>query len=199
MNPLSGSLLLCEKSVYGTRDAPRGFWKGLHDVLLKSGLLPLVYETSAYYLPGPKGKINGLLGCHVDDLLWCGGKEIDGVMEAVQRHYNFRMTSNDEFKFCGRTISRTADGITVTCPNVLDRVNIYLSHERRQHRGEGGGWFRGTPFRSPLQGGLKGLGARGGGRRSEGRRGLHLRKASRGLQGGFKGASRGLQGGLKGA
>ena len=25
-----------------------------------------------------------------------------------------------------------------------------------------GGWFRGTPFRSPLQGGLKGLGARGG-------------------------------------
>ena len=62
------------------------------------------------------------------------------------------------------------------------------------------GWFRGTPFRSPLQGGLKGLGARGGGgRRSEGRRGLHLRKASRGLQGGFKGASRGLQGGFKGA
>ena len=62
------------------------------------------------------------------------------------------------------------------------------------------GWFRGTPFRSPLQGGLKGLRARGGGgRRSEGRRGLHLRKASRGLQGGLKGASRGLQGGLKGA
>ena len=62
------------------------------------------------------------------------------------------------------------------------------------------GWFRGTPFRSPLQGGLKGLGARGGGgRRSEGRRGLHLRKASRGLEGGLKGASRGLQGGLKGA
>ena len=43
------------------------------------------------------------------------------------------------------------------------------------------GWFRGPPFRSPLQGGLKGLGARGG-------RGLHLRKASRGLEGGFKGA-----------
>ena len=49
------------------------------------------------------------------------------------------------------------------------------------------GWFRGTPFRSLLQGGLKSLGARGG-RRSEDRRGLHLRKASRGLQGGLKGA-----------
>ena len=45
---------------------------------------------------------------------------------------------------------------------------------------------------SPLQ---------GRGRRSEGRRGLHLQKASRGPQRGFKGASRGLEGGftLKGA
>ena len=50
-------------------------------------------------------------------------------------------------------------------------------------------WFRGTSFRSLLQGGLKGLGpgARRG-RRSEGRRGLHLRKASRRLQRGLKGA-----------
>ena len=77
-------------------------------------------------------------------------------------------------------------------------------------------WFRSTPFRSPLQGGFKGLEARGRrGRRSEDRRGLHLRKASRELQRGLKGlegASRGLergdkkgftfgrlQGGLKGA
>ena len=60
------------------------------------------------------------------------------------------------------------------------------------------------PFRSSLQRGLKGLVAREGeGRRSEGRRRLYLRKASRRLQGGFKEASRGasreLEGGLKGA
>ena len=56
-----------------------------------------------------------------------------------------------------------------------------------------GGWFRGTPFRSPLQGGLKGLGAKGASP-SEG-----LKGASRRLEGGLKGASRRLQGGLKGA
>ena len=47
------------------------------------------------------------------------------------------------------------------------------------------GWFRGTPFRSPLQGGLKGLGARGGG--DEGLKvegGFTFGR----LQGGFKGA-----------
>ena len=66
----------------------------------------------------------------------------------------------------------------------------FLRPGRCQQAAKRGGWFRGTPFRSPLQGGLKGLGARGGGggRRSEGRRGLHLRKASRGLQRGLKGA-----------
>ena len=40
------------------------------------------------------------------------------------------------------------------------------TEERRRragHRQKKRGWFRGTPFRSPLQGGLKGLGARGGG------------------------------------
>ena len=43
-------------------------------------------------------------------------------------------------------------------------------------------WFRGTPFRSLLQGGLKGLKARKEEeRRSESRRRLHLRR----LQGGF--------------
>ena len=58
------------------------------------------------------------------------------------------------------------------------------------------GWFRGTPFRSPLQGGLKGLGARGGG--DEGLKvegGFTFGR----LQGGFKGASRRLQGLEKGA
>ena len=57
------------------------------------------------------------------------------------------------------------------------------------------------PLQKPPSRGLEGSGGEGGGggRRSEGRRGLHLRKASRGLEGGFKGASRGLQGGLKGA
>ena len=59
------------------------------------------------------------------------------------------------------------------------------------------GWFRGTPFRSPLQGGLKGLGARGEG--DEGLKVEGFKGASKGLEGGLKGASRGLEGGFKGA
>ena len=49
-----GSLLICEKSVHGTCDAPHGFWKGLFDTLLECGLKEVPMETSAYYLPGPE-------------------------------------------------------------------------------------------------------------------------------------------------
>ena len=86
-------------------------------------------------------------------------------------------------------------------PSSKEQANINHSTTSLELIGHGTtdinwGWFRGTPFRSPLQGSLKGLGARGGGR-DEGlkvERGLHLRKASRGLQGGLKGASGGFKG-----
>ena len=134
---LPGSLLVCLKSVYGTRDAPRGFWKGLHDVLLACGLKGIDLETSAYYLPGPQGEVCGILGCHVDDLLWCGNEQMDAVMTKVQQRYNFGVVNASEFKFCGRIISQQKDGISIRCPNVLDRVkNIYISPERRKNRGE---------------------------------------------------------------
>lgn len=130
-----GSLLLAEKAVYGTRDAPRGFWKGLHETLIASGLRAVDLEQSAYYLPGPEGEVAGLLGAHVDDLLWCGGKAMDNVMLAVQKKYKFGSVSGNEFRFCGRVFNQTPDGILVTCPNVMDRVKpIYVSPLRKKDR-----------------------------------------------------------------
>ena len=132
-----GSLMLCEKSVYGTRDAPRGFWKGLHDSLIQCGLKEICTEASAYFLPGEPGHVRGLLGTHVDDLLWCGGKEMDQVMSEVQKHYNFRTTASEEFKFCGRIIKQQKDGLYLTCPSVLDRTKaIYVHPSRKGQRAE---------------------------------------------------------------
>ena len=133
----SGSLLLCNKSVYGTKIAPRGFWKQLHDDILACGLREVPQEPCAYYMPGEKGQICGLMGTHVDDLLWCGNDDMDAAMEQLQMKYNFRLTTSDEFKFCGRIIKQDKKGIYVTCPSVLDRVkNIFLSPQRRKQRGE---------------------------------------------------------------
>ena len=40
--------------------------------ILACGLQEVPQEPCAYYLPGERGQICGLMGTHVDDLLWCG-------------------------------------------------------------------------------------------------------------------------------
>ena len=48
--------------------------------------------------------------------------------------------------------------------DLLRRMSPVERQTVLQSLGDSGrGWFRGTPFRSPLQGGLKGLGRGGGG------------------------------------
>ena len=132
-----GSMLLARKSVYGTRDAPRGFWKALHDELLRAGLLPVPGETSAYFLPGPHGEVHGLLGCHVDDLLWVGPPAMQEAIQKVQEKFQFRIVEDNELKYCGRTIQQTSTGIHVSCPNVLDRTKaIYVDPVRRKKLSE---------------------------------------------------------------
>eukprot|EP00435_Cladocopium_sp_Y103_P031935 s3523_g8.t1 len=142
-SPTSSQLFLHTIISYSVCKKRRlGFWKELYDTLMECGLLSVLMETSAYYLPGPQGEALGLLGSHVDDLLWCGGPEMDQVMLEVQKRFKFRMISAEDskdgvFKFCGRLIKQTDDGVTITSPEVLDRVKaIYIEPSRRKQRGQ---------------------------------------------------------------
>ena len=129
--------MIAEKSVYGTRDAPRGFWKELHNTVVACGMKPLPLETAAYYLPGPHGTVQGLLGTHVDDLLSCGTSAMDAVMAKVKEKFKFGTSEEDTFKYCGRIVSQEADGIRITSPSVLDRTKpIFINGERRNKRSE---------------------------------------------------------------
>ena len=79
-------------------------------------------ETSPYYLPGAKGEVCGLLGADVDDLLWCGNAQMDVVIQNVKIKYQFGIIQEAKFKFCGRIIAQTEEGIKITSPIVMDRV-----------------------------------------------------------------------------
>lgn len=58
-------------------------------------------------------------------------------MLKVQQEFKFGLVEDDELKYCGRTILQTSKGISVTCPNVLDRAKpIFLTKQRRQQPGE---------------------------------------------------------------
>ena len=109
-----------------------------------------------------------------------GNPLTDGLTQCLLVHF---FTSLYCIAESHKRVSMTTFGSRLsTCYKVLqkERLLTYGVYRPGQSRGI-----------SPLQGGR--------GRRSEGRRGLHLRKASSGLQGGLKEALKGLQGGLKGA
>lgn len=60
------------------------------------------------------------------------------TMQQVQMKFKFgKVEDTKEFKFCGRTIAQDEKGVTIQCPNVLDRTKpIYIQPQRRKQRGE---------------------------------------------------------------
>ena len=130
-----GSLLVAKKPVYGTRDAPRGFWKRLHSAVLQHGRVAVPHEPASYVLRGPAGELQGMLVCHIDDLLWCGSLEMQDKMGKLREELSFGALEQGSFSCCGRELTQTPEGIRVTCPNTAAKVRaIHLGPQRRAQR-----------------------------------------------------------------
>ena len=131
-----GSLLRARKPVYGTKDAPRGFWKRLHRVALSKGLRAVPGEHAAYILQDAQAGIQGLVIAHVDDLLWSGTTAMDAVMDEIIKEFKFgALEFGSKFEYCGRTVEQGEHGITVTCPHNAAKVRpIYVDAARRKQR-----------------------------------------------------------------
>ena len=72
--------LLSPIPVYGTKDAPRGWFKNLHSTMLQEGFRPIPHEQAAYTLQEPDGSLAGIVIAHVDDLMWTGGSYVEEKM-----------------------------------------------------------------------------------------------------------------------
>ena len=121
-------------TVYGTKDAPRGWFKNLHGSLISHGFHAIPHEAAAYVLRD-NDKLLGLVVVHVDDLLWTGGPEIQDKMKEICALYHFGKLSHNKFKYCGREVVKDEKGVHITCPNLVDRVRpIYLTVEQKQKK-----------------------------------------------------------------
>ena len=132
-----GRYYMVSSTVYGTKDAPRGWFKNLNSSLLEQGFVPVPHEAAAYRLSHPDGSLAGLVVVHVDDLLWTGGSYIEEKMKAICDKYKFGKLSKNEFRYCGREIKKDSNGIHVSCPSLVDRVRpIYMSGQQRKNKDE---------------------------------------------------------------
>ena len=132
-------LIVVSTTVYGTKDAPRGWFKNLDGTLVSHGLRRVPMEAGFYVLNGQRDDgatyIRGLLLIHVDDLLWSGDELLDKIMADVQQTYHFGSLEVQDFKYCGRRLQQTSQGISVTCPDLISRVRpIVLDQRRRGQR-----------------------------------------------------------------
>lgn len=117
-------------SVYGSKDALRGFLLELRGELLKQGLVEV---DPAFYALVHEGQTHGLLCSHVDDLLWTGSDYMDELMEQVQKRFTFGSTEHGSFRFCGRKIEEKDDRYVVTCPESLGKVKpIHIDGGRQR-------------------------------------------------------------------
>ena len=122
--------LIALMSVYGSKDAPRGFWLELRQELVTHGLTEI---DPAFYVLIDEGETCGLLCSHVDDLLWVGNHKMDEAMERVQTRFTFGSKEDGSFRFCGRRIDSTPEEFKVTSPESLGKVKpIYINDGRRR-------------------------------------------------------------------
>eukprot|EP00435_Cladocopium_sp_Y103_P066574 s39_g28.t2 len=106
-----GKYYLVSSTAYGTKDAPRGWFKNLDATVKGKKFIPLAHEPAAYMLQNDDGSLAGLLVVHVDDLLWTGGPYIEKIMEEIQTKYNFGKTSVNRFTYCGREVVKDSTGV----------------------------------------------------------------------------------------
>ncbi|CAK0887813.1 unnamed protein product [Prorocentrum cordatum] len=92
--------------VQGCQDAGRQWWLHLRAILVEQGWRESIYEPCLFMLRDSKGKLNGLLCAHVDDLFATGaGEQFERVMEIIKDKIRLSFQS-DTFRYCGKVVEQ---------------------------------------------------------------------------------------------
>ena len=126
-----GNYIMALTHIYGSRDAPRGFWLELRQAMLNEGLREI--EPALYALSSAEGELQGLVVTHVDDILWCGKTPMEEVMERIQKRFTFGSVEQDDFRFCGRKVTTKDNYLEISAPEILSKVKpIRVEGERNR-------------------------------------------------------------------
>ena len=151
------TVLRLRKAVYGLVNAPKKWWDRLKTSLIKHGFTSCALVPCAFVLQ-KSGKIHGVLGVHVDDVIGGGNETFDRIMTTVRKEFDFGAMDVGNFRFKGRQISQMPNG-EIVCDmeqykHELEQIDlsnsdktkperILNSKEHTQFRGGVGslGWF----------------------------------------------------------
>ena len=82
------TVLRLRKAVYGLVNAPKKWWDRLKTSLIEHGFTSCALDPRAFVLQ-KSGKIHGVLGVHVDDVIGGGNETVDRIMTTVRKEFDF--------------------------------------------------------------------------------------------------------------
>ena len=145
-----------EKSGVRIGECAKEWWDRLKTSLIKHGVTSCALDPCALVLQ-KSGKIHGVLGVHVDDVIGGGNETFDRIMTAVRKEFDFGAMDVGNFRFKGRLISQMTNGeivfdmeqykhelekIEVSKADKTKPERLLNSKEHNQFRGVGSlGWF----------------------------------------------------------
>ena len=151
------TVLRWRKAVYGLVNAPKKWWDRLKTSLIKHGFTSCALDPCAFVLQ-KSGKIHGVLGVHVDDVIGGGNETFDRIMTAVRKEFDFGAWDVGNFRFKGRQMpngevvfdmeqyKHELEQIDVSKADRTKPERLLNSKEHTQFRGGVGslGWFCGS-------------------------------------------------------
>ena len=113
------------KAVYGLLHAPKFWYDKLGEVLTQQGWIKSHLKPCLFKLFDESGQLTGLIGCHVDDLVCCGGcSKYEAMLQRLQTTFPFgswKDAMKESIIFCGFEMKQEPDG------------TIKLNQERYAH------------------------------------------------------------------
>ena len=117
--------------IYGTKDARRGFWLKLKEVVIEQGytlnmILPTMFTLRK------DGKIVSVLSSNVDDLLYGSLPGHDEAVQMILETFDVKVQSEGEF-VCGKAFKQHSDySIIVAAKDHIEKIRpINIPTNRR--------------------------------------------------------------------
>lgn len=98
----SGSLVQVLGNIYGANDAPHNWYKEFDAVAQSAGFVKSKFDACLYFCYGSTGRLEGVLGAHVDDTITGGnGKCYDQAIAFLKNRFPFRKWRSRGGEFLG--------------------------------------------------------------------------------------------------
>ena len=121
-----------QKCLYGLNDAPRSWYNNVKKALLTLGGKQSLFDGALFIWRKEDGKLNGILGMHVDDFVYAGTESFKlEVIEKIKTMFKIGDESGGSFKYVGLSISQNKDGIRINQNDYVSKIEPIKISEKR--------------------------------------------------------------------